>query len=246
MWARFAIGYDLRAVVTAAMIAVTAALASVAQAATPGPALASLESLRLSLDQIATALQRRNLSVDDVVDLRQRLLALRDDIATKVSELSPRLVQASAQLNQLGSPPAKDSPPEDPALAAQREQLTRLHGELDAASKQMRLMDLRIGELLDLVNERRRAIFTRELLERSSSILDPSFWIEAAGALPGEARSLGLLLRSWWGFAEEQGGSGRLTAAALTVVAFAVAAMAFGRWWRRRTGVRSQGPERFF
>jgi small-conductance mechanosensitive channel len=196
--------------------------------------LASLEPLKLSLDQIEATIGRDGLTVSALSDLRRRINPIMDAVSARLAEFEPRFAQVDTRLKQLGPVPGKDAPPEDAAITTERDQLTRLYSDLDAAVKQARLLGLRAEQLADRVIERRRALFARELFERTSSILDPLFWSDAADAIPVELRGIGNLLQSWWSFAVENGGYSRMVAAAVTLIAFAGAGLAFRRWWRRR------------
>ena len=57
--------------------------------------------------------------------------------------------------------------------------------DLDTAIKQVRVLLLRADQLSDVITERRRSTYARQLMERTRSVLDPMLWIGAAKALPG-------------------------------------------------------------
>src|SRR5689334_4736511 len=124
-----------RIVVLLLVVPLAATRIACAQAPAPTNPLAALEAIRLSLDQIEIAIKRDQLAVADLVDLRRRIVLLREDLDARAAEITPRLEQVAARLKELGPPP-KDGATEDAALAAERSQLTRSNSELDAASKQ--------------------------------------------------------------------------------------------------------------
>jgi small-conductance mechanosensitive channel len=224
-------------IIASAVLGVALASPGLAQqpAAPPGP-LSTLESLKLSLDQLELTAGREDLSVSALVDLQRRVAPLGADLRDRRAQIEPQLARADRRLKELGPPPAKDAAPEQSAVAAEREQLTREFGELDAAAKMAKLLAVRVDQLTERLNERRNAIFTQRLLERGSSILDPFVWIEAGKAVPDQLRGAGFLLQSWWSFAGDHGGYGRLMAAGATLALFAGAAIAAAAWWRRRVG----------
>src|SRR5262249_9549925 len=76
--------------------------------------------------------------------------------------------------------------------------------------------------------------------ERSASVLDGPFWLDIARAIPDELRSVGILLRAWASFIDDNGGYGRIAAALATLAAFAGAVILFPR--RRKPPPRDGAP----
>ena len=186
MSARFAVSERIRALVVIVALAVIPGVHA-QQPAEPA-VIAAIESLRHSLDQVEATINRDGLNGDALADLRLRLAAIRDQLRARGSEIGPQLYETNARLQEIGQPPAKDAPPEAQTITADREQLQKLRAQLDAAQKQANLLRLRADNLSERVTERRRAALTRELLARSPSALDPTFWLEGASAVP--ARSM--------------------------------------------------------
>jgi potassium efflux system protein len=216
------------------LMALALALPAGAQQPAEPTKLAALESLKLSLDQIEITVSRDGLTPGRLVETQRSLAPLRDDLRVRIGEIEPQLAQLAARLKELGAGPGKDAPAEQPAITAERDQLTRQVSELDAALRLAKLLALRADQLADRLAERRSTIFTQRLLERSPSMLDPFFWTDVAGALPDQWRSVGILLQSWWTFARDHGGYARMAAASATLAAFAAAAFGLAGWWRRR------------
>jgi small-conductance mechanosensitive channel len=195
----------------------------------PAAALSQqLEPIRLTLDQLEAGAGREGLTDDMLVNLRDQVVPLRDDLRGKAAELEPRLTQIDGRIKELGAPPAKDAPPEDPKITREREELQASFAEIDAAIRQIRLLAVRADQTLERISEKRRQIFTREIFEHSPSILDPTFWTEVANTLPRELRSFGLIFSSWTGFALANGGLGGIVG---TLVAVALAGFLL---WRLR------------
>jgi small-conductance mechanosensitive channel len=234
MSARFACLAALRA-----LILVGAALVPAAVPAQPSaqPPPAALEPLKLELDQIEATLARPSLGDDSLAELRDRVAAAREELRTRADALEPQLNEVESRLKQLGPAPPATAAPEDPGLAAERERLAKSHAELDAALRQVRLLSLRADQLADRIVERRRALFTQRLFKRTPSALQLAFWRDVADAVPHEVRSVGTLVKAWWGYAYSTGGLSGILLAGATLIALAVAAMVFVRWWRRRAFV---------
>ncbi|HEX2216193.1 MAG TPA: DUF3772 domain-containing protein [Xanthobacteraceae bacterium] len=210
----------------------------------PEPAAAALERIRLALDHVETALSSESVSAATLGELRRTIVSARDELRTRIEELTPRAAEIDARLKQLGPAPAKDAPPEEPAIAAEREQLTQSFSQLDGALKQARLLLVRTDQLGDRISERRRELYARELLQRGASALDPFLWFQTANALPGELRSFVALLGTWADAASEAGAV-RLTASALLLILIAAAAFAITHWWLPRFDAGPRADTRF-
>src|SRR5947209_14426312 len=131
--------------------------------------LVGLDPLRASLDQIETAARRGGLGIRVLGDLSQRLAPLRDALRDKAADLEPRLADLDARLKGLGPAPAKDAP-EDPAIAAERARLTQQRAEIDAALKQVQLLQTRAEQMAANLSERRRSAYAETLFRRSPSV----------------------------------------------------------------------------
>ena len=234
-----------KAAVWLALVAVLVAAPGLAQQQPGSSLLAALEPLKLSLDEIETTINRDGLGSEALIDLRSRIAPIREQLRQRIGVLEPGLTQVDMRLKELGPAPGKDAPAEDAAIAAEREQMLRRSAEFDAGLRQARLLALRADQLLERVNDQRRVIFTRELFERSPSVLDPFFWVEFGAALPQEARSVGFLLQSWWSYAHDRGGYSRMVAAGILIVVLAVVAWRFGPWRRLRAGSACATLSRF-
>jgi potassium-dependent mechanosensitive channel len=231
----FRLGHAGRAVLAVGFWGLFAAVAPAQTTRPPSTAelAAALKPLQASLASIEVT--ARYASDDqELAGLAPRLAPLRDQLRGEVDALQPRLASIDTRLKQLGPPPAAGAPPEDQALAAERKRLTTERGEVDAALKQANLLILRVDQLSDGINRRRRALLTGQLFARSAGLFDPAFWREAAAAAPIEADALSDLARSSWWAARGKIGIAGLIAAGVVVVAFAVGVMLLARAWRRR------------
>jgi small-conductance mechanosensitive channel len=207
--------------------------------------IAMLEPVRRALERIeieaAMAPDRRSAAV--LAELRRAAGAMREQLRERLADLEPRLAEADARLKQLGPPPLRDAPPESASIASERERLSQAFAELDEAVKQTRLLGVRVTQLGDRLAERQHGLYTRELFERSASVLNPAFWIEAVAALPGEARSIAGLTATW---VEVVAKRNPLRVAGALSILFAIifAAFAITRWWLPRFDIRSPAETR--
>lgn len=199
------------------------------QTLAPTP-LSTLDPSRLALDQIEQSIGREGMTDAGLVQARTSLEPVRDDLRAATEGFEQRLADVDARRKQLGDPPAAGAPLEDPAIAAERARLNQRHGEIDAAIKQARLLSLRADDLADRITDKRRSIFTRELFGRSSSALDPAFWLQVAGKIPETVHGVAFLARSWWGFARDSGGHGSIAAALATLIVLASVVFVLSRW----------------
>lgn len=212
--------------------------------ATPTP-LATLESARLQLDQIEQTIGRDGIADAALVESRTSLEPVRDDLRAAAEGFQQRLTDVDARRKQLGDPPAASAPAEDIAITTERVRLDQRHADLDAALKQARLLSLRGDDLADRITDKRRNIFTQRLFSRSSSALDPAFWVQAASKVPETLEGVAWLARSWWGFARDSGGYGRISAALATVLALLIGAFVLTRWVKRNVTVPALSGTRF-
>jgi small-conductance mechanosensitive channel len=160
-----------------------------------------LEAWKVETEQLAAGIAREGQTDRHLADLRERALRIRDDAKALIDSESPLQASLDARLKQLGpAPQAKDyepAPVESEAVKAEREEQQKLLADVEGRIKQAQLLVLRAEEITKTIADRRRDRFTRELIERSRSSLDPSMWLEAVQSLPGTANSLRILVGDW-------------------------------------------------
>jgi small-conductance mechanosensitive channel len=247
---------DFRCIVAASLLAALLSLAtgpSLAQAQAPVPVpqpapiqkeesaeergtrlAEALEPLKLNIEQMEAQLQREDLSDPALVSARGSLEPARDELREVIGSLERRLEDVDNRLKQIGDPPAAGAPAEEAGIAAERARLQARRTNLDGSLKQARLLMLRADHLSERITDRRRALFTRELLGRNSSMVDPKFWTEAFRAVPDALRGVVLLTQGWIGYARGAETPWTIAAAFLTLVGFCVCAVLFLRWFHRR------------
>lgn len=160
-----------------------------------------LEGQRAVVDSVEAGLGREGLRSVDLDELRNRLDPVRSTLSEGIAALDPLLANLNHRVKEIGAKPAADAPPEEASITREREALTAKASELDAVLKQARLLKVRADQLSDGITSRRRALFTDTLLARSYSVLDPTLWLQATAALPGELRGVRYLLNDWTAYA---------------------------------------------
>jgi small-conductance mechanosensitive channel len=184
-----------------------------------------LDALRAEIDQIAAGVQREGLSDRQLVVFRTRAEEIRAQAGAVADANQPASQAVEARLKQLGPPPAAPKEGEAPVVEAEevkreRDQQSRLLGELQGLVKQAGVIQLKADEVIKATGDQRRDRFTRELLEQSRSVLDPTLYVEAGAALPSVFNGFRLLVSDWVGLLVERGGR---TAMALLGVALVFA-----------------------
>jgi potassium efflux system protein len=203
--------------------------------------LVGIDPIRTSLDQIEATARRAGLRSQALTDLSQRLSPLRDQLRDKIADLEPRLAGLDARLKGLGTAPAKDAPPEDPAIAAERTRLNQQRADIDAAIRQAQLLQTRTEQLASLLSERRRSAYAETLFRRSPNVLDPYFWRDVVAAAPDYAGRIVRLGADGVAHARDKGGSARMVSASLALAGLCVFSFGLVRWWRRVNPVARVG-----
>jgi potassium-dependent mechanosensitive channel len=161
-----------------------------------GPAL---DKLSASLKQIEASLERHDLTDADLQALRQRIDPISDAAASALDRLTPRLAEIKARLDQLGPKPDDSAPPESPAVTAERADQQKLYNDTDELSKRARLLAVEADQTGAIVTARRRALFTRSLFARATSIANPALWVDVWHEAPGDAAAIKAVFGEWIG-----------------------------------------------
>jgi potassium efflux system protein len=196
--------------------------------------LSAIEPLRETIEQVETSLRAADIGDSTLVQHRGRLEPVRDELREVVTSLESRLADVETRLKQLGDAPEESEPKEDATLTAERARLEERRAALDGALKQTRLLLLRADNLSVRITERRRALFTQQLLGRSSSALDPAFWAQAVKATPDAWHGVVLVAQGWMDHLRASATRWNLAAAGIAMLTFFVCAAIFLRWFLRR------------
>jgi potassium-dependent mechanosensitive channel len=150
-----------------------------------------------SIDSAEKSLERIRDSDVELAKVRGEIDQLLADTAKIAEQVRPLLAAARRQVESLGPVPAKDAPPEAPAIAAERERLGTIVSNLDGALKTIDLTEVRSRELTKRITELRQSLFARNLMQRTRSPLMPYHWQRAASDLPAAASFAEYLVTDW-------------------------------------------------
>lgn len=202
-----------------------------------------LDAIRLEFDRIEETLARMDDQPDALVGLRGQAEPLRAELRAVIAGLEPLHQQTESRLKELGAPPEPDQPLEAPAIAAEREQQSAQLRELDAALRQTRLLSVRGAQIVDRIDQRRRAAFTSLLFARAVSVFAPSLWLDAARALPWELRGLQTMFGDWRNHIAERAGAGPFTLALVLSFAAVGGILLVRQTVRRRFDAAPRSPD---
>jgi small-conductance mechanosensitive channel len=196
--------------------------------------MGAIEPLRETIEQIETSLRSPEVGDATLIQHRGRLEPVRDELREIITSLEGRLEDVETRLKQLGEAPDEGEPKEDPNLTAERTRLEERRAALDGAVKQTRLLLLRADNLSVRITDRRRALFTQELLGRTSSAFDPAFWAQAVKAAPDAWHGVKLVAQGWMDHLRASASTWKMTAASIALLVFFACAALFLRWFVRR------------
>jgi small-conductance mechanosensitive channel len=215
-----------------ALACLVLALCLVGTAVAQSPPREVADVAKSELDQIEAMLERR-LSSDELTLVRRRLDPVRDQLAAAVSEIEPRLTEARERLSQLGAAPAANAPPEAPEAKQQREEQTKAVAEIDTRVRGLKVQQVRSDQISDRIIERRRQLFTAQLFQRTTSVLDPRFWADLSAAIPRVLRGTRFLVSDWWDHLARNVGAARLAVAGIVSLAAMAGLLMLYRMLRR-------------
>lgn len=156
-----------------------------------------------SIEAAEKTLERLRDSDADLAGLRGEIDQALAETAKIAEQVRPLLAAARRQVESLGPLPAKDAPPEAPAIAAERERLGAVVSGIDGALKTIDLTEVRARELIRRITELRQSLFSRNLFERAQSPLLPYHWRLAGRDLPTTIEFAHYLAADWLGAAAD-------------------------------------------
>lgn len=160
-----------------------------------------LTSAQQRLDRLQNAINTPGIEDDALQKLRADLDPLRIVLITLQSDVTGPRDAARARIDKLGPPPKEGEPPETNEVAEVRKRENAIFAELDAVAREAQLEVTRADQIANRITALRREAFTRQITERSESVLDPTFWIEVGSAMPRIGGILTSILRDAGDFA---------------------------------------------
>jgi potassium efflux system protein len=163
----------------------------------PKEVASDIARLTTAMDAVRQSIDRLKDSDADLARLRGEIDQIMQGFAKSAETLRPLRAAARKQVESLGAPPAKDAPPEAPAVAAERERLGAIVANLEGAQKTIDLSEVRSRELIQQITDRRQALFARNLMQSTRSPLTPYHWDRAARDFPAAAGFAQYLAEDW-------------------------------------------------
>ncbi len=181
---------------TLVVFVVTLFLSSIAARA-QDDSRAQLDTLKAELTSIEAALQNQALRDDGLQKLRAQVDPVLDKLRTIVNDQTPRFEGIKSRLEQLGPKPdpAKNQS-ESEEVTRERAEQDKLRGEVDDLLRFARVLIVQGEQVQARVSDRRRALFTKELLDRTYSIVSPQLWSRVLQMLPQELNALRYLFEN--------------------------------------------------
>jgi small-conductance mechanosensitive channel len=196
---------------------------------------ARIDAWQATLERVEAGLQAER--IDDVTlsQLRSQIAKIPMQAAGLKAALQPRLQLVNQRIEQLKPADEQAARNQTEAIKSEQAQLQSEAAGLQGVVQQADLIALRAQQDIDTIGERRRALFTSSILQRSQSLADPSFWFDLAAATPETLADQSRVVGHWFGALVER--TGRSAAGILVVViGFAAFLLSPGRrWLTRRT-----------
>jgi potassium-dependent mechanosensitive channel len=161
------------------------------------------------LSDLEAVLQHKGLRYSELNAYRDELQQLRSQVEDLSGRLAPRLEAAQAQIKMLGPAPAAGQLVPD-EIARGRAELDYRLGLLSAGDAAINSAKLRIGHLLDRIEDVRRNNFTSYLLRPIPGIYAYQTWSELPQDVPRAAEQLRDLITGWWDTVQDRKDVGRI------------------------------------
>lgn len=158
----------------------------------------SLDSITQKLNRIEQSIAAPDATDAQLLTLRSALDSFPQDINHIINDMTARLESIQNRLDQLGPAPTDKTNNEDKALTHQREELTDQNKIVDALLKRARLLTVEVDQAQDTIAQKRRQIFAHTLFGRSSSILDPTLWVNVLRNIPFEYHSVTYIIQNYY------------------------------------------------
>ncbi|EWY42848.1 hypothetical protein N825_01565 [Skermanella stibiiresistens SB22] len=144
----------------------------------------ALNAYTADLERVQSSVEAVGQDDAALANLRAETLRIQDATELLAQEQTPHLTAVDARLKELGPEPGADVPPESPEVQAERANLSRERGEIDARIKRARLLSVGASQAGDQITAKRRALFDDKLWQRTNTVLAPSFWMDLNRSLP--------------------------------------------------------------
>ncbi len=208
-------------------------------------AQSKLEEWKETLDRAEIALRSRGIADTTLSYLRDQTTAAQGAARELIAAFTPRLEGATARAAEL-APNAKDPTPQSDAIKLERAKLQAEIAARQSIIQQSKLINVRAQQTLDRITEHRRTMFADTVLERSASLINPSFWVKVGASVPASASRLIALVTDWGSLLASQplrAASGFLIAVTVVLGFFLTPGRRWlARWTTRDPDVAHPGP----
>jgi small-conductance mechanosensitive channel len=150
---------------------------------------ATLSQASAGLRDAGAGFRTDQLTDQDIKTRLAQIAPIEGKLASALSDLTPRLQDVQARLNQLGPAPAPGQK-EDSHTDQIRRQLLRVQQIFVADQREAKLLTVEGQQITDVLTERLRENFQERLTSQSRSVLDPSLWRNLAISAPGDVSRL--------------------------------------------------------
>ncbi|PPE79062.1 hypothetical protein C3941_14635 [Kaistia algarum] len=156
-----------------------------------------IDTWNATLEHVDTAIKQVQITDPELRGLFDQVSDVMTNASAFAAGLTPRVAAASAQVKALSPVEGADQTISDAVktdLAAAQE----TYGDLLGSQKQAIAIVAHGTSTQSMINDRRRAMFTARLLERSQSLADPGLWVDAAAELPVLASGAADIVVEWF------------------------------------------------
>lgn len=208
-------------------------------------AQSKLADWKETLDRAETALRNQTIADTTLSYLRDQTTVAQGAARDLVTTFTPGLDGATARAAEL-APNPKDPTPQSDAIKLERAKLQAEVAARQSVIQQAKLINVRAQQTLERISEHRRTMFADTVLERSQSLINPSFWVKVGASVPASAGRLIALGTDWGRLLASQplrAASGFLIAMMVVLGFFLTPGRRWlARWTTRDPDVAHPGP----
>ncbi|MEJ5019731.1 mechanosensitive ion channel family protein [Ochrobactrum vermis] len=157
-----------------------------------------INDLKQQTKRISDQLPKAASNDETLANLKLQLDSLSKKLLETGVAFRPRLSEINTRLEQLGSAPSGDQPPEPAIVSEERTRLTAEKAEINAVVGETEDTSLSVNQMSAKIGDMRRDLFTRTLSQRVN--IDTTLGTEVASAASSQMVSLWRIVQSWWRF----------------------------------------------
>ncbi len=180
-----------------AFLVLSWALASAYDEAVVGQAERAAEKFRADLTLIEKELLLPTITDAQLTDYRGKLEDIRAGSQVGALSLVEPVSEVNQQITLLGPAPTSGKT-EAPAVAAQREALTKVLNRIQGAKSQLELVAVTAEQLASRASALQRNLFLTRIFEGGRSVLNPRLWLDTGLGIGRLAAGLAALYSNWW------------------------------------------------